>query len=91
LLEPRDALAIVCTQPHRAEFWRLVGRLGLNAMAGKGAVTCDRLQIAVATGPTHFYQVEYLEPYRASTMKSTHSVYSGMIFIEIREGRSFSI
>ena len=75
MLEPRDALAIACTQPQRVEFWRPLGRLGLNT---------------VATGPTHFYyQIESLESYRASTMKSTHSVCSGMIFIEIREGRRF--
>ena len=55
---------VTTLKPCRVEFWRPLGRLGLNATAG-GAVMCDCLQIAVATGPTYFYyQVEYLESYR---------------------------
>ena len=74
---------------------RPLGRHGLGALAtlsgqctGEGAITCSRIQIAAAIDPTcSCRQREYLGPYRASTIKSTHSVYSGMILIEIREGR----
>jgi hypothetical protein len=79
---------VVRTQPHEAE--SNTSRQTSGQCAGRGAVTCNRLQIAAATDPTHSCrQSEYLGSYGAFTMKSADSVYVVMIFIEIREGRKF--
>jgi len=50
----------------------------------------DCLQITATTNLTHSCcQCEYLRSYRASAIKLAHSACSGMILIEVREGRIF--